>query len=692
MIRRSIPVLCYHDVGPQAGHSLERFREHLDCIRDLGFTTIPAARLVDIATGRAEPAGREVVLTFDDGHASAWFTIAPELADRGMCGAFFACTDFVWEGAARVPGQAPLPRPMPDCFREALTQQKYEHFINSGEISALLDMGMEVYGHGCRHQGAFRTPDPGPALGHPKARWPAWGIYPEAAEGAPTFAEGSAYVYDGYWPEAAPGGGWRFRRRSPEERRAFCRDDLGRCLRRMRELTGRERQIFCWPWGQYDAVSLEELQAAGYVGAFSLERGANAPGSDPFRLHRLGVAGSKGAGWLAQRLRMYDTVPAARVFVKRFRPRPEVRRVLLATDSDKLSGGSRQLINNAAGLLDLGVEVHAAVRPDAPLAGELARLGCRLATFEGFGSAWATARFLTAQCRERGIDVVHTFHNRAYKGAVLAKALGAPWRLFIGRGVIFAPNLLFGLWSRIADGCIVNSEACADTLRRLLVPEKRLFVVYNAFVPEAPVPERPERDKRGARLVYVGNDAPAKGFDVFLRACARFCREHDPRDVEFVAIGVKKPEQFEAVLAPEVRSRLRLTGPLGHAEVMEELLAADALVLSSRQESLPNVLLEAFAAALPVVATGVGGVPELVVDGINGLVCPSEDAGALAVAMDRLARDPLLRRRMGRLNRLLVTTRLDNRTKALRLLTIYHGHRPPRQLDAGAVTRLAEGA
>ena len=201
MIQRSIPVLCYHDVGPQGGHSLERFRSHLDCIAALGFRTIPAARLLDIVSGRAEPEGRELVLTFDDGHASAWFTIAPELQARGLTGTFFACTDFVWDGPARVAGEAPLPRPMPDCFRDALTQRKYEHFINSGEISAMLGMGLEVYGHGCRHQGCFRTPDPGPALGNPKARWPAWGIFPEPDPAAPTFAEGSAYVYDGWWKQ-----------------------------------------------------------------------------------------------------------------------------------------------------------------------------------------------------------------------------------------------------------------------------------------------------------------------------------------------------------------------------------------------------------------------------------------------------------------------------------------------------------
>jgi glycosyltransferase involved in cell wall biosynthesis len=109
------------------------------------------------------------------------------------------------------------------------------------------------------------------------------------------------------------------------------------------------------------------------------------------------------------------------------------------------------------------------------------------------------------------------------------------------------------------------------------------------------------------------------------------------------------------------------------------------LVLPSRQESLPNVLLEAFACSLPVVCTAVGGMPELVHDGVNGLLRPSEDVDGLADAVAQLAADPLLRQRMGRINRRLLAQRLGNAAKTLTLLRVYSGEALYEPLDIKAL-------
>ncbi len=81
-------------------------------------------------------------------------------------------------------------------------------------------------------------------------------------------------------------------------------------------------------------------------------------------------------------------------------------------------------------------------------------------------------------------------------------------------------------------------------------------------------------------------------------------------------------------------------------------MAADLVVLSSKSEGLPNAMLEAHAAGRPVVATDVGGMREVVLDGESGLLVPSGDRPALARALARLADDRLLRERMGRVGRL----------------------------------------
>ena len=107
--------------------------------------------------------------------------------------------------------------------------------------------------------------------------------------------------------------------------------------------------------------------------------------------------------------------------------------------------------------------------------------------------------------------------------------------------------------------------------------------------------------------------------------------------------------------------------------MLRQLLDADILVLPSRQESLPNVLLEGFACSLPAVVTQVGGMPEVVHDGVNGFVRETGDVPGLADAVALLAADPALRLRMGRVNRLLVARHLGNAAKTLTLLRTYFG-------------------
>ncbi|QJB55840.1 glycosyltransferase [Pseudodesulfovibrio sp. zrk46] len=675
MFRTSIPVFCYHNVSDVDGHTPARFCEHLDAIADAGYRTITSRELLAVTRGQMAAPEKAVVLTFDDGHISNWLNVVPELEKRNMTGTFFCLSDFTVPGEVRTEANMPAYDTMPNAFRAAHMQGDFTQFVNEGEIKAMLNKGMEIFSHGCRHQGTFRTLRPCATMGT-NGHWAAWSIYKEFNPDYPTYDVASGYVYDGFWPTFDRGQDPRFVVRNPEDRIAFCREDFRKSFEYFRDLNGYKEQLFCWPWGQFGVDAEAELKKAGYAGAFTLERWVNAEGTDPYRLNRIGVGKKKSGKWVQARLKMYGNAPAARVFFKLQRKRPEVKRVLFATDSEKLSGGSRQMVNNIAALSDMGIKTHAILSPNSPIIGALDGMDVDIIPFDGFRSYFKAGLFLRNIVKDKKIDVVHSFHNRAYKMGVLARLMGAGHKLFINRGVISRPNDIFFLWTALSNGVITNSRQCADVLRKHHVLKSRLNVVYNAYAgPDYGVPQ--PRKKRGLRVIYIGNAAEIKGFDVFLQAASRFCSSGDYRDCEFIGVGVGEGNmsRFEDSASPIVRERLRLTGNIPHAEVLDEIRHADLLVVPSRKESLPNVLLEGFDFGLPAVCTNVGGIPEIVTDGLNGHLCESEDADCLAAKMRRLAEDPALRYKMGMVGRALVRTVLTPDFKARNLMRVYMGER-----------------
>jgi len=116
--------------------------------------------------------------------------------------------------------------------------------------------------------------------------------------------------------------------------------------------------------------------------------------------------------------------------------------------------------------------------------------------------------------------------------------------------------------------------------------------------------------------------------------------------------------------------------------------ACDLLVLSSREEGMPVAALEAMMQSRAVVATRVGGTPEVVVDGVTGLLAPPEDAGALAAALLRMISDGALRRRMGEAGRTRALADFTVEQMADRTLALY-GQLLARRLSAPAAAAAA---
>lgn len=142
----------------------------------------------------------------------------------------------------------------------------------------------------------------------------------------------------------------------------------------------------------------------------------------------------------------------------------------------------------------------------------------------------------------------------------------------------------------------------------------------------------------------VGNLTPKKDHDSLLRALVGL-RQHVP-DARLVIVGSGPREAHLRAKARElgIEDAVLLTGI--RDDVPDLLPAFDLFAMSSLHEGLSIALVEALAAGLPVVATRVGGIPEVIVDERDGLLVPPSNADALADAMTRLARDPALRQRL----------------------------------------------
>ena len=213
-----------------------------------------------------------------------------------------------------------------------------------------------------------------------------------------------------------------------------------------------------------------------------------------------------------------------------------------------------------------------------------------------------------------------------------------------------------------ADAVTVVCGAVGDSLHRDYgVSRDRLRVVPNAA--EMPDEEaeweaaRRWRDTFGATprrplFVSAARLEEQKGHDVFLDALALL----RGRGIDFAAAIAGDGALADALEKRAARlgiaERVRFLGRLDDLGPL--LLAADAVVLASRWEGLPLTLLEALARARPVVATRVGGIPDVIEDGVNGRLVASEDTAALAAVLEEFARRSDAALRMGRAGQRLV--------------------------------------
>jgi glycosyltransferase involved in cell wall biosynthesis len=257
---------------------------------------------------------------------------------------------------------------------------------------------------------------------------------------------------------------------------------------------------------------------------------------------------------------------------------------------------------------------------------------------------WAFARW----CRERRLAVVHTteLYSNIFglPGAALA---GVPVRVGNRREINPDKSPAQIALQRAAYGCahcvVANSRAAADRLVKEHVPAQKIALISNGLDVRAFGSRGRSRGPR--RVVVVANLRREKGHEVLIDAAVDLLRRVPDAAFEFVGAG---PELDALVARTEARQVRRAFTFLGHRnDVAARLAAADIFVLPSRSEAFPNAVLEAMAAGLPIVASGVGGICELIDDGRTGLLVPAGDPRALADRLGRLMGDPALADRLG---------------------------------------------
>lgn len=213
------------------------------------------------------------------------------------------------------------------------------------------------------------------------------------------------------------------------------------------------------------------------------------------------------------------------------------------------------------------------------------------------------------------------------------------------------------------------SEAWRTTLERIS-PRARIEVLMNA-VPLPPLDARPAAADHPPSVLFFGEIARHKGVFELARAFAQVADELPGLRLVYAGTGRAVAETRELTARLGLGERAEFTGWLESGRKRAALSGATLFVLPSYVEGMPMALLEAMSWGLPVIATPVGGVPEIVTHEVDGLLVPPGDVAALAAAIARLMRDPLLRERLGRAARETVATRFSLETAVERLLGFY---------------------
>ena len=207
-----------------------------------------------------------------------------------------------------------------------------------------------------------------------------------------------------------------------------------------------------------------------------------------------------------------------------------------------------------------------------------------------------------------------------------------------------------------AEFVVTCTEANQKFLQRLsLTPVHCIYHGLNAdFTRLLREQKSPARKNGHLRVLGVGRLVPKKGFDTLIEACAILKRLGLSFETRIVGENSEHEAELNKLIARhELQNEVCLAGPTSQAELLGEYQQATVFCLPCRvlengdRDGLPNVLMEAMSCGLPAVTTDISGIPELISNGVNGLLVSPDDPEALAAALQRLNEDPVLAASLG---------------------------------------------
>lgn len=258
------------------------------------------------------------------------------------------------------------------------------------------------------------------------------------------------------------------------------------------------------------------------------------------------------------------------------------------------------------------------------------------------------------QLRQRHVERLHAYFLSwpACVGAGIAAVLRTPFSIAAhARDIFVEPGAARAKISR-ADFIVTCTRQGLSALREILSGNqwRKIHIIRHGINLDMLPRESSAAKRQPPRILAVGRLVPKKGFRCLLEALTRVSR-HDVR-LLIAGDGPEKPRLREQAERLGISGRVELLGQLRNQRILDLMTSCDMLAVPSviaadgDRDGLPNVILEAFACGLPVIASRLPGIGEAVLHEQTGLMAEPDDSASLARAVERLLNDPALAREL----------------------------------------------